>query len=406
MEVLLSTTDETPSPEVTQLSNDELAQQVLDFERARAQLEAQQAEAINELRRRADAVPRRYRNQRLWFADQTHLPTRVAGRRFKRAELLHGTLALARPLLHSGAINSSHLDELSRLAERRELAVPLQRDLPLLLQWAQAEPWETFQTLISAWAEMVDPTDPADQDDRNLEARGLSWVQGLDNEIMVALDTTGLNWEQVLAAVEPIYERLLAEEWEVASSEHGDLATAQHLARTNRQRWHDAFFIVIRAGINQLTPTDTSYNVNVTVDLQTLEDEAQRQAGQTPVERDPEDARHYRCHTGHGLRLNATAALRAALAGTIRRMVLNTPSLDLEVSRSARLFRGPLREALVIRDQHCTGPGCQTPSHRCEADHVIPHHLGGPTISTNGKMRCGPCHRQKTRLEAEGIYLF
>ncbi len=405
MEVLLSIIEETSSPELTQLTNDELAQQVLDYERSRARLEAQQAEAVDELRRRAGAVPRRYRNQRLWFADQTHLPTRVVGRRFKRAELLHGALALARPLLHTGAINPSHLDELSRLADRRELAVALQRDLPLLLQWAQAEPWEVFQTLTAAWAEMVDPTDPADQDDRNLEARGLSWVQGLDNEIMAALDTTGLNWEQVLTAVEPIYERLLAEEWEVVREHYGDMATAQHLARTNRQRWHDAFFIVIRAGINHLTPTDTSYNVNVTVDIQTLENEARRQAGQAPVERDPEDTRHYRCHTEHGLRLNATAALRAALAGTIRRIVLDATSLNLDVSRSTRLFKGPLREALVIRDQHCTGPGCQTPSYRCEADHVIPHHLGGPTTAGNGKMRCGPCHRQKTRLEAEGIYL-
>ncbi len=269
MKGLLPATDETSSLELMQLTNDDLAQQVLGYERAQARLEAQQSEAVHELQRRAGAVPRRYRNQRLWFADQTHLPARVAGRRFKRAELLHGTLSLARPLLKTGAINPSHLDELARLADRRELALPLQRDLPLLLQWAQSEPWETFQTLTAAWAEMVDPTDPADQDDRNLEARGLSWVQGLDNEIMVALDTTGLNWEQVLTAVEPIYEQLLAEEWEVVREHYGDLATAQHLARTNRQRWHDAYFVVIRAGINHLTPTDTSYAVNVTVDLTT-----------------------------------------------------------------------------------------------------------------------------------------
>ncbi len=228
-----------------------------------------------------------YRNQRLWLAEQVHLPARVVDRRFRRAELLHGSLAAARPLLHAGAITPSHLDELCKLAERQELAPALERDLSLLLRWAQNEPSEMFQTLIAAWAEMVDPTDPADQDERNLDARGLSWVQGLDNEIMVALDTTGLNWEQFLTAVEPIYEQLLAEEWDVVRAHHGDLATAQHLARTNRQRWHDAFFIVISAGVNHLTPTDTSYAVNVTVDLETLENEARRQARQTPVERDP-----------------------------------------------------------------------------------------------------------------------
>ncbi len=59
-------------------------------------------------------------------------------------------------------------------------------------------------------------TDPADQDQRDIEARGLTWVQGLDNELMVALDTTGLNWEQVLAATKPVFERLLAEEWDAA----------------------------------------------------------------------------------------------------------------------------------------------------------------------------------------------
>ena len=191
---------------------------MLSYERDRARIEAQQAEAIHELQRRFGVVDRRYRNQRLWLADNAHLPTRVAGRRFKRTELLHGPLALARPLLHSGAINASHLDDLCRLADRRELTIPLQRDLALLLRWAQTEAWETFHTLINAWAEMVDPTDPADQDQRNLDARGLSWVQGLDNEIMVALDTTGLNWEQVVAATEPIFERLLAEEWDAAAT--------------------------------------------------------------------------------------------------------------------------------------------------------------------------------------------
>ena len=58
----------------------------------------------------------------------------------------------------------------------------------------------------------------------------------------------------------------------------------------------------------------------------------------------------------------------------------------------------------MIRDRHCTGPGCDTRSWHCEADHIIRSADGGETIATNGGPGCGPCHRHKTRLENLGLW--
>jgi 5-methylcytosine-specific restriction endonuclease McrA len=60
-----------------------------------------------------------------------------------------------------------------------------------------------------------------------------------------------------------------------------------------------------------------------------------------------------------------------------------------------------LRLAVLERD----GYRCQIKGPRCAvvaniADHVIPHHLGGPDELSNLQAACGPCHRTKTAREA------
>lgn len=141
------------------------------------------------------------------------------------------------------------------------------------------------------------------------------------------------------------------------------------------------------------------------VDHQTLEAEAEaeRQAtGNKPeVEAEPGEAR---CHTDHGLEFSPAEALLAVVAGRVRRYALDLGLREISVSHEARLFTGPLKKALIIRDRNCRGPGCETPAHRCEADHIEPHSRGGPTTAANGQMLCKPCHRHKTKLQSLGLW--
>ncbi len=85
-------------------------------------------------------------------------------------------------------------------------------------------------------------------------------------------------------------------------------------------------------------------------------------------------------------------------------MILTPGDLDFYLSRRTRFFRGPQRTALIARDRYCQDPGCGTPANKCEADHIQEYADGGLTLPDNGKMRCGPCHRHKTWLQARGLW--
>ncbi len=87
---------------------------------------------------------------------------------------------------------------------------------------------------------------------------------------------------------------------------------------------------------------------------------------------------------------------------TVRRMacdaqiipaVLGTHGELLDLGRSRRLFTGPLRRAIVLRDQGCAFPGCDRPPRWCDGHHVISWLTGGPTNLANAVLLCRRHHR-------------
>jgi len=88
-------------------------------------------------------------------------------------------------------------------------------------------------------------------------------------------------------------------------------------------------------------------------------------------------------------------------AGTARRLlcdadlmpaILGGPSEVLDVGRAQRLVTPAIRAALELRDGGCVFPGCATPARDCEAHHIIPWRLGGPTALWNLVLLCAHHH--------------
>jgi hypothetical protein len=109
-----------------------------------------------------------------------------------------------------------------------------------------------------------------------------------------------------------------------------------------------------------------------------------------------------------GTPISPAAARRLACDAAVLPAVLGGASQPLELGRTRRLFTGPIRRALVLRDRGCAFPGCDRPPGWCEAHHI--HHWadGGPTTLANGVLLCGTHHRLveqgdwTVRLAADG----
>src|SRR2546430_4666483 len=68
--------------------------------------------------------------------------------------------------------------------------------------------------------------------------------------------------------------------------------------------------------------------------------------------------------------------------------VLGTHSQVLDLGTARRLFTGPVRRALILRDGGCAFPSCDRPARGCDAHHLHPASLGGPTSLVNATLPC------------------
>jgi hypothetical protein len=73
--------------------------------------------------------------------------------------------------------------------------------------------------------------------------------------------------------------------------------------------------------------------------------------------------------------------------------VLGTAGQVLDVGRARRLFTGPIRRALVLRDRGCSFPGCDRPPAWSEGHHIVPWADGGATALSNACLLCRHHHR-------------
>lgn len=96
---------------------------------------------------------------------------------------------------------------------------------------------------------------------------------------------------------------------------------------------------------------------------------------------------------------------RITCDATIHHAVVNGAGHVLSLDTAERLFNRVQRRALAARDKGCRVPGCGMPVAWCEAHHIVPWQLGGPTDVDNGILLCNyhhhevhagrPCTRQR-----------
>ncbi len=85
---------------------------------------------------------------------------------------------------------------------------------------------------------------------------------------------------------------------------------------------------------------------------------------------------------------------RLACDATITPVAVSPLGQVLDVGRRARTVPAPMWAALMVRDRSCAFPGCDTPTSRCDAHHVVHWADGGPTALTNLVLLCRYHHQR------------
>jgi hypothetical protein len=94
-----------------------------------------------------------------------------------------------------------------------------------------------------------------------------------------------------------------------------------------------------------------------------------------------------------GGQLTVATVRRLACDAGIVPAVLGGAGQVLDLGRQRRLFTGPLRRALVLRDGGCAFPACDRPARWCDGHHIRHWADGGSTDLANAVLLCGFHHR-------------
>jgi hypothetical protein len=86
--------------------------------------------------------------------------------------------------------------------------------------------------------------------------------------------------------------------------------------------------------------------------------------------------------------LSPTQVRRLACDAMVIPAVLGGDGQVLDLGQARRLFTGPVRRALVLRDGGCAFPGCDRPPRWCDGHHIKGVLDGGPTDVDNGVLLC------------------
>ncbi|MFT5435359.1 MAG: hypothetical protein ACI9OJ_006076, partial [Myxococcota bacterium] len=190
-------------------------------------------------------------------------------------------------------------------------------------------------------------------------------------------------------------------------NEHGDDALNHPLPRTGDQRKFDALHHIFLAWAtvpaNGATPVplvnilfDHISAGNALFEHGLVEDPNVFGLPDNVFTAAAADVSKRRCETTTGTSVHRDVALRALLAGRLRRVVVDADSVVIDLGRTQRLFGGKAREAAQLLVTTCTHRGCDIPATLCDVDHRNEWAGdGGPTDQANAMPLCGSHDRWK-----------
>jgi uncharacterized protein YqgV (UPF0045/DUF77 family) len=94
-----------------------------------------------------------------------------------------------------------------------------------------------------------------------------------------------------------------------------------------------------------------------------------------------------------GEAVSASTVRRLACDAQVLPAILGGEGQPLDIGRQRRVYSGPIRRALALRDKGCAFPDCDRPPRWCDAHHMVSWMDGGVTSVANGVLLCRHHHR-------------
>ena len=401
---------------------------------------AAQADLLADIDTRGLHTADGHRTAKALVAHAANLSTVEATRRAGAARVLR-TMPTIAAGYRSGRIGTCNLERLvqvhanPRVRDRLEAA---DADLAVV---ARHLPHRQFSTYLTNWERLADEDGARTRAERAHHNRTFRPRRNLDGTITFDGGCGTLQGTAIIDIHDAYVRAELAADWADARHRLGDTATVADLARTDAQRSMDALEAMTKDAAHGLAErTGHQTTTNLVLDHTTFERHLARLTGNDPGPdprlttwwndlatpyQDPrpsdEDQSYsdsdsdsdsdgdenenengddgslvgYRCSTLDGHPLDPTEATLAALLGHIRRTVTTSAGVIIDMGRRQRLFTGPRHLAVMLNTTHCPWPGCTTPNHHSQADHLQPWSQGGRTNPGNGAPGCGKHNRHR-----------
>jgi hypothetical protein len=362
MSTLRSALDELRSEDLRSSSDEELGEDLVEFERASRVLEAERARRLMEVERRGTWVVDGHLSVVSWLAARVRLGLSRASQQVKLSRALRA-MPVTADAFGSGELSSETVGLL--VSAKESAPVAFSEAEGMLVDAAGVLPAREFRAAVAYWRQAADASSAEERARRIYDGRHLHVSPTIEGTVRIDGDLDPESGHTLITAL-----RSMQDTW--ARDELEDRRTAP-------QRRADALTELCRGWLDRSDRPSVAGerpHVVVTVDLESLESRLGRRCELPDVGPiTPEIARRLACDAG------------------VSRVITGGASEPLDIGRRTPVVPAGMRRAVVIRDGGCRFPGCGRPQAWCDAHHVMHWADGGVTALDNLVLLCRPHHR-------------
>jgi len=384
--------------EIASLVGGEHDELLLKLERVGRMVEAAKLGVIDHADRQARFLADGHRSTAAWVRAVTNCSPGESRRRARAARALHD-LPAVRDALRAGDVGVDQVHEIARLHANPRCGGLVADSEAILLHAARQLEYADLCVVSQRWLTLADP-DGAHRDHASADAGRDFRIHEHGAGFRIEAQCGVLQGTAIREMWQRFRDAEFMTDWEAARREHGDRVSMSQLARTASQRGFDAFFCMLEAGATNTSDAALADPVvNVIVDLDTFEQHVRAELGGPAPRIDPAGILDRRCETTDGVAVDPRDVVALAMVGRVRRIVLDADDVIVNAGRLARLYRGPLRQALQAMSPRCRWLACMLRARISAIDHRHEYAEGGVTDAANGEVLCDHHNRFKSQRD-------